>query len=286
MRQIFKYVIIQFLPYTETGEFANIGVLVFSVKTGFFDFKLTPQRFKRIPHFFDKLDKNFYKNVISLFNEELANMQSMVKNLSGQDLLTYMENRLAFKESVVRFGNIRTIAMESNQDITDKLYNRYVMRDFIAPKQHREKCMVKLLRTQLIEQKLDGIYKQKEIKTGLRVVNLPFVAHFNQYGKTRIIKPMAFIQQKPTLLIEHGERWLNRFNWLIKANKIEAKNILLPIEPPKKQGDLQQAYLEVINEIKNIKIKVIKFENKKEIFHFAETALEQNNNRGFISPTI
>ena len=36
----YRYAIVQFQPYSETGEFANVGVVLVCPETGFFDFKL------------------------------------------------------------------------------------------------------------------------------------------------------------------------------------------------------------------------------------------------------
>ena len=51
-----RYAIIQFMPYTETGEFANVGVVLACPETGYFDFKLQTKRYARITAFFNELD--------------------------------------------------------------------------------------------------------------------------------------------------------------------------------------------------------------------------------------
>lgn len=43
----------RFRPYAETGEFANIGVIVFDIENDEADFRLANRRFARIGHFFD-----------------------------------------------------------------------------------------------------------------------------------------------------------------------------------------------------------------------------------------
>ncbi len=40
-----RYAILRFLPYTETGEFANVGVVLACPATGYFGFKLETRRY-------------------------------------------------------------------------------------------------------------------------------------------------------------------------------------------------------------------------------------------------
>ena len=88
-------------------------------------------------------------------------------------------------------------------------------------------------------------------------------------SKIRVIKPMAFYQNKTKTIIEHGETWMNRFKWLINEDKVEARRILLPVEGPKMKGQLNKAFKEVINEIKTLDVNVIDFSEKERILNFA-----------------
>ena len=46
-----QYAIVRFLPYLETGEFANVGIVMLCPDAGFFDFKLL-RHVRRITAFF------------------------------------------------------------------------------------------------------------------------------------------------------------------------------------------------------------------------------------------
>ncbi|EQD37440.1 phage associated protein, partial [mine drainage metagenome] len=47
-----RYAIIRFLPYAQTEEFANVGVVLHASATGAFIFRLNP-KWRRIGAFFD-----------------------------------------------------------------------------------------------------------------------------------------------------------------------------------------------------------------------------------------
>jgi hypothetical protein len=59
-----RYSIIKFLPFAETGEFANVGVVMSCPEIGFFDYKIKTKRYGRITDFFEDLDKKIYQESI------------------------------------------------------------------------------------------------------------------------------------------------------------------------------------------------------------------------------
>ncbi|PWD86343.1 DUF3037 domain-containing protein [Ignatzschineria cameli] len=62
-----RYVVIQFMPYIETGEFANIGIVALSPKIGFFDYRIA-RKYRRITQFFPKLQGREYRAGVSFFS--------------------------------------------------------------------------------------------------------------------------------------------------------------------------------------------------------------------------
>ena len=53
-----QYALLRFRPFVETGEFANVGVVLLAPEARFFGFKLlNKQRHGRITHFFHQLDR-------------------------------------------------------------------------------------------------------------------------------------------------------------------------------------------------------------------------------------
>lgn len=61
-----RYSVIQFMPYVETGEFANVGVMAVCPKTGYFDYKIT-SKYGRLTQFFPNLSAKQYKASIAFF---------------------------------------------------------------------------------------------------------------------------------------------------------------------------------------------------------------------------
>lgn len=59
-----QYAIVRFAPYVETGEFANVGVLMVAPRQPYFGFKLETRRHGRITRFFEELEPKFYREAL------------------------------------------------------------------------------------------------------------------------------------------------------------------------------------------------------------------------------
>ena len=77
MKYACQYAIVRFLPYAETGEFANVGIVLTCPQTGYFDFKLL-KRVSRISAFFEELDASIFRNVRKTFTAELTRLRSVI----------------------------------------------------------------------------------------------------------------------------------------------------------------------------------------------------------------
>lgn len=49
-----RFAVIRFMPYVQTREFANIGIIITHPQSGYFDFKIE-QRYSRLSRFFPPL---------------------------------------------------------------------------------------------------------------------------------------------------------------------------------------------------------------------------------------
>ena len=104
-----RYAIVRFAPYTETGEFANVGIVIACPETGYFDFKLQTKRHARITAFFAALKADVYREALNAIETELERIQRLVIELPAgparadriRDLITALTHP---REAIVRFG--------------------------------------------------------------------------------------------------------------------------------------------------------------------------------------
>jgi len=248
------YAVVRFMPFAETREFANVGVVVIAPKLGLYDFKLAPQKFGRVTQFFDDLDGAVYKHAIEGFEAELERVRNyLVHNyVQGKDLVEYFKEVTRTRESVLHFGEIGTLLTDNVNLTVNKLYDRLIGRNFTASKEYKEQQMVRVLKSQLTSNlPKDVRYTKQNIKAGMFDISMPLVTKIN--SNYRIIRPLAFEQKNVLLAMEHGETWINRLKKLINSEVVEANRALFALEQPvNRKLEFMKVYEDVYGEIQNL----------------------------------
>lgn len=272
MKVALQFAIVRFMPFAETSEFANVGVLAFAPKTGFVGYKLAPTRFKRVTDFFDDLEGQLYQQAIANFEEELCYIKNYAKDISGQELVDVMHEVTRTREGLMTFGDLSVMITNDTTLALELLFDRYIGRDFKDTKEYREQQMVRVLRKELISN-LTVRYKEQSLNTGFSKFKVPLVA--KEANITKAIKPLAFDQKTPLALVDHGDRWISRVKHLLQANTLRDSDFLFTIEEPRSKKDEFLAAFETVHTgMKELGVKVLPYKNKSEILKFAEFDLD------------
>ena len=111
-----NYAIVRFLPYRETGEFVNVGVVLFCPQSGYFDLKLETRKQGRVTDFFPELDKSLFRLGRQHFYDELKRVRELLngenRRADDQARLSVFRELLKPRESVFRFSEVATILAE------------------------------------------------------------------------------------------------------------------------------------------------------------------------------
>jgi hypothetical protein len=267
MKNLTKYALIQFMPFVETGEFANVGVLLCTPKTGFWGFKLAPPRFARVTDFFKEMDKKVYQAAIKHFEEEMQLIQKQAAMYHGEKLADFFVEITRQRQSLVRFNEVRTLLCEDPEQELNTVHERFIHRDFVT-KQYRENQMVAALKKQIRQLEAAPKFEERRLHVGFREFNVPLVGEVRE--QLRLIKPLAFDQKNATDLFEHGEKWHNRMHALVNEKILDARNILLPVEVNVDLKDeRKEAYRAIISELKQEGFQVVDFAETSKILEFA-----------------
>jgi hypothetical protein len=130
-----NYAIVRFMPYVETGEFANVGVLLWIPKQKTLLFKLLRRNYRRITQFFKELDKQVYLKAMSDLDTELHRVQALLQAgavVTANSNLEYgfhkgiFEEVIRPRETIVRFSEQRAILSENPEATVAALFNYYV----------------------------------------------------------------------------------------------------------------------------------------------------------------
>ena len=129
-----QYAIVRFSPFVETGEFANVGILMMAPKKQFFGFKLETQRYARVTDFFGGLKPELYRQTLFALRNEFERVHEVLNEVGFEDELAnrIFARLIRTRESIVRFSMPRLAVANDPGKKLDELFALYVGRNFIT----------------------------------------------------------------------------------------------------------------------------------------------------------
>ena len=268
MKYACQYKIVRFAPFTETDEFANIGIVLLCPATLRIEFRFANARFGRITQFFDGMDPSIYKNVIYTLRAEFQRTQKLITQHSQAAGRAIFAELTRPKGGVIRFSDTRIAFTENVEKEVDKLFDHYVSRNFNTPV-YREQILEKELKSSLKLLSLDKVYKKASLNAGLYEIQMPFVRQTN--GKNQgVIKPLAFDQKTTGNAVEHADKWYSRAQHLIE-HSVEADNLMFALDISSTKDKQLRHYLdEFKNKLSSIGIHAVDADDKKQLTDFVQ----------------
>lgn len=268
-----QYALLRFRPFVETGEFANVGVVLMAPEARFFGFRLL-QRYGRITQFFHQLDRKIYLNGRELFKQELerfsANLRLMALDGRKREIdLTLARNLFAElvrpREAMLQFDEQRIGLADDPKAKLAALYDHYVERNFVT-KEYQERLLESTVRKFLFQAKVGSEYRQEKIGSDDFAVNFPFV-HITDGKADRIIKPLHLNQGDSTKILTHGGQWVDKMRRLRKRNALP-NDVLFPVDAPLPNSKQFGAFEEIRDDLQKASIQVVSAKDEKLILQF------------------
>ena len=270
MKYACQYAIVRFLPYVETGEFANVGIVIHCLQTGTFQYKLL-DRVRRISAFFEELDIAVYRRSRTEFTAELDRISQIFRNTYAHASDKVAKNLFSeltrTREAMIRFDKPRVVMTDDPAEQLQKLFDHYVGRSF-ATKAYQEQLIEKQVRSTLRAANLSAIYKDKILGNDAYHARFPFV-RFENGDAVRAIKPLHLAQDEPTQIFDHGWEWVG------KVRKLRSENLLPPAVlfavqgPDVRSKERDDAFNEIVSELTRQNVRVIAYNRTTEIVEFA-----------------
>jgi Protein of unknown function (DUF3037). len=244
-----RYAVLKFVPYPETGEFANVGVIMVAPKENRLLFMLETRHTKRLNGFFRHLDVDVYKAAIGNYHEELAFLEQQVSDgkLSACDAFGLMVRP---REAILSFGEPRGALLEHdpktalNKIYHDQVYQEFAKKpDYEAKLKSRVKCMVKELR-------LQRPFVERHITHKGFKVNFD-LAQLENDTVTRVIKPLSFLHLEAKQIFSHADIWLAKLKRLDQFN-LMPRDTIFPIEVSAANDDAAEAIELVTRDLQNV----------------------------------
>lgn len=245
---ICNYAVLRFQPYIDTGEFANLGIIMLCNNGEFLQRVETVSR-KRITHFFDKLPHQVFTQARQQFVTELKRTVELANKHQGQlDIqLRIFKDLVEPRETMFRFSRPGTLAAKSPQTALDELFNRYVHHDFKqteTPEEQLTKNVANWLRS------LNRHYQEQTVGNELVRVKLPLV--WQEGGHIcQAVKPISFDLEEANRIIEKGDKWLSYLRRLKKFDIVPDDMVFISQAPNVRQGPKLRAYKEICQELES-----------------------------------
>lgn len=269
------YSIVRFLPFVETGEFANVGVVVFAPGARFFGFKLLVNRHARVTNFFEQLDAKVFRMAMRTFREELERVSQLLKPLGTDRRLKALDKEGALRfwaeivkprETMIRFSESRVVLAEDVRGKLQELFDFYVERNF-ATREYQEQILERGVRGWLRDANLQNRFFSARVGNDEYHAQFPFVELDNE-RPVKIIKPLNLGYADASRIIDHGGQWVVRVNALKKRGLLPA-DVLFAVDGPQDVSARAAACGEVIDELQGLGVTVAPYADRQAIIEFA-----------------
>ncbi|WP_313489151.1 DUF3037 domain-containing protein [Stutzerimonas nitrititolerans] len=247
MTYVCNYSILRFLPYPETGEFVNIGIVLLA-SNGEFRYKIAPTR-QRVTRFFPTLDYKVYLRARNEVDQEFARLSGFfAKHRQDMSVLTSTFRHLIHpRETMMRFSAPGTITTDNTSEELEALFEHYVNHSF-ATKEYQEKVLERQLGQLLTASNLKQRYTEQRLGNSDYDVRFPFVM-MDEAAVIQAIKPVFLGQNEPGKIYEHGDAWVSKVRRLQSAQKLALDTLFIAEPPGTSAPKLLKAYNEVTDEL-------------------------------------
>jgi hypothetical protein len=272
------YAIVRFMPFVETGEFGNVGVLLFSPTARFFGFRLLGQRISRITNFFEQMEPKLFRASMHATREELQRVSDVFKSMGTDKRRSTLDREAATalwlellkpRESMVRISETRLVMAGDPQAKLGELFAYYVERNF-ATKEYQEKLLERSVRGFLKEAMLHEHFHEQRIGNEEYNALFPFVEMAEEQA-VKAIKPLRLDHANPAQIIDHGGQWRIRIEALRERGLLPGK-VLFAVNG-KQTGESPQARAqrEVVARLEGLGVLVRPLEDRQAVIEFAKS---------------
>jgi hypothetical protein len=260
MKYICNYSILRFLPYPETGEFVNIGIVLIA-NNGDFRFKIEHKR-QRVTNFFPSLESKIFQRARREMNTELARLSGFfTQNRDDFSvLLSTFKHLIHPRETMMRFSDPGTMASNNADTALTALFDHYVNHSF-ATKEYQETVLEKQLGRLLADSNLRQKYIERKLGTVEYPVKFPFVLIQGQ-TPVQAIKPIHLGHDEPSKILEHGDAWVAKVKRLSSYGELALDTLFVAGPPEPGKSKLIKAYREITEELRSFAgVRVISYDD-------------------------
>lgn len=254
----YQYQIIRYVHDHFTGEYVNVGVVVYSKEDRFLASKTTG-RYQRITHMFPEANGKWVLKVLDNFNHRLNKLAKELSELfTPSELLEQITNSIILRDNgAIQLSEPKMAIDVSLEAALDDLYNSQVEK-YIANKADKNS----LLDEDVWKMKYKVYFEKYGINKRLQVheVKVPKdVFSFDKSWKNEIwhsYEPLSFVLKEKDSVKDKVYKWAGRLQALQQGNERLHLTLLTSISPKHKEMmSFINEYLKV--DVENLKVDIV-----------------------------
>ena len=245
---------IVFMPYAETGEFACIGVVLYSIEERMLRYHICKrddlERVKaRVHGFFPELPESIFAKAVTYIKAELRRVDKWMKRddlfVSAESLIT---NLCRPRENIIRFGESRVLFCKDASEELERQYERIVLRGFIDSEGLFISEMKRTIKERIVKAKLKCDFDYRVAAPHCYDLTIPF--YFSEMRRPCALKPLDLRKDKPKAVVERMVQW--QYDAGIIAEKIHNIEIMCPTRFPVAGTEAYEAAWDMVNKGRNL----------------------------------
>lgn len=263
----FRYAVLRFMPYPETGEFANVGVVAAAPRENKFAFRIEKKRTKRLTDFFSNLDATMYKRAIKDYEAELVVMVDLVEKKKLKALEAF-ETLVQPRATAFQFAAAGAMLADSIEAGTNQIFNDQMHHAFASEPGYIRDLNIRV-RSCLESLKLIRPFKKDKLEIAGYKVDFDFIQKDPETDKAiKVIKPFYMNYDELNSIYNLGDRWYGKFRRL-EGYDLLPEETLFPVVEPKAGTLATDAWQKVKKDLQEYG-RVISANDFSELQQFAE----------------
>jgi hypothetical protein len=126
-----NYALLRFMPYPQTGEIVNVGVVVNCVQPCLLHFEVEEKMPARVKALFPQQDERAFEASMAAMRQELERLKGRI--CAPKECQFAFNELVRPRENTFRFGEVRTALTADPQNFAQELFRRYVRMESGVP---------------------------------------------------------------------------------------------------------------------------------------------------------
>ncbi len=126
-----NYAMLRFIPYPQTGEVVNVGVVVSCIQPCFLHFLVEKSMPARVKALFPEFDVVVFAAAVEAMDKEVKRITGRIRG--PKDCQFSFNELVRPRENTLRYGEVRTALTNDPQNLSEELFGRYVRMESTVP---------------------------------------------------------------------------------------------------------------------------------------------------------